>query len=150
MDNLVFEVAPAYSKGFWISQALILLVLVPIFALMLYTVYSARNMTFAVSTEGLRIRHAPYGRFIPADVMMTDGARIIDADGAGPLRPGVRTNGIGLPGYSVGWFRLNNGEKALMFVTSKQDVVYIPTKNGYAVMLSTTEPHAMLRALQSR
>ena len=33
------------------------------------------------------------------------------------LRPGLRTMGTGLPGYRAGWFRLRNGEKALLYLT---------------------------------
>jgi hypothetical protein len=53
-----------------------------------------------------------------------------------------------LPGYSAGWFRLRNGEKALAFVTDRQRVLYFPTWKGYSILLSVAEPDAMLAALR--
>ena len=54
---------------------------------------------------------------------------------------------VGLPGYSEGWFRLVNGEKALLFVTDRSRVVYIPTKDGYSILLSTSKPEELLKSM---
>ena len=54
-----------------------------------------------------------------------------------------------LGGYRAGWFRLRNGEKALVYVTDPSRVVYIPTTEGYAVMVSPHEPDAFLAAVRS-
>jgi hypothetical protein len=72
---------------------------------------------------------------------------LVDLDADSTLRPVRRTNGIGLPGLSEGWFRLANGEKALMFVTDRDGVVYIPTRDGYSVLLSTVTPDEFLESL---
>jgi hypothetical protein len=50
----------------------------------------------------------------------------------------IRTNGIGLPNYHVGWMRLNNGNKALAYLTDKTNVVLIPTKD-YDILISTED-----------
>ena len=63
------------------------------------------------------------------------------------LKPARRTNGIGLPGYSEGWFKLANGERALLFVSDKVNVVYIPTREGYSVLLSTANHEEFLESL---
>jgi len=36
-------------------------------------------------------------------------------DTSGPWQPVWRTYGYGTPGLSAGWFRLRNGEKAVVF-----------------------------------
>ncbi len=59
----------------------------------------------------------------------------------------TRTNGAGLPGYQAGWFRLQSGEKALVFVTDLERVVYVPTNEGYSLLLSVEEPDEFLDAL---
>jgi hypothetical protein len=57
--------------------------------------------------------------------------------------------GTGLPGYAAGWFKLANGEKALVYVTTQSEVVYIPTTEGYSLLLSVTEPDRFLARLGS-
>jgi hypothetical protein len=58
--------------------------------------------------------------------------------------------GTGLPGFSAGWFRLRNGNKALVYLTDGSRAVYIPTRNGYDVLLSPQQPDAMLVELRRR
>jgi hypothetical protein len=57
--------------------------------------------------------------------------------------------GTGLPGYQAGWFRLRNGEKALVYLTDRRRAVYVPTTAGYDVLLSPEDPDGFLRALAS-
>jgi hypothetical protein len=59
----------------------------------------------------------------------------------------VRTLGTGLPGYKAGWFRLGNGEKALVYLTDLERAVYVPTRAGYSLLLSPADPQAFLNAL---
>ena len=44
--------------------------------------------------------------------------------------------GTGLPGYQAGWFRLRNGDRALVYLTDRSKAVYVQTTDGYGVMLS--------------
>ena len=55
--------------------------------------------------------------------------------------------GTALGGYSAGWFRLRSGEKALLYLTDRRRVVYIPTLDGYSLLLSQGEPRRFLDAL---
>ena len=79
--------------------------------------------------------------------MLTGAAKVADLAADPEHRPVLRTNGAGLPGYGSGWFKLANGEKALLFVTDRR-VVYLPTREGYAVLLSVADPEAFLEALR--
>lgn len=67
------------------------------------------------------------------------------------LRPALRLNGIGLPGYSGGWFRLRNGSKAFVALT-RDDAVLLNMNSGYSLIFSLQEPDAMqlLRFLADR
>jgi hypothetical protein len=56
--------------------------------------------------------------------------------------------GTGLPGYRAGWFRLRNGEKALVSLTDTHHVVYVPTSRGFALLLSPAEPDRVLAAVR--
>jgi hypothetical protein len=62
-------------------------------------------------------------------------------------QPTLRTNGLGLPGYQAGWFRLRRAGKGLLFLTDRSHVVVIPTRLGYTILLSTPEPERMVEAL---
>jgi hypothetical protein len=111
-------------------------------------VYASRHTRFEVSPEGLAIRGDLYGRRLPAEVLLTEEARTVDLTVSPNYRPVWRTNGAGFPGYSSGWFQLGNGDKVLLFVTDKQRVVYLPTRAGYAMLLSVAEPERFLAALR--
>jgi hypothetical protein len=111
-------------------------------------VYASRHVRFELSPEGLAIRGDLYGRRLPAASLLTAQARVVDLTVDQDCRLVVRTNGAGFPGYGSGWFRLANGEKALIFVTDKRRMVYLPTREGYALLLSMAEPEQFLAALR--
>lgn len=142
----IFQLVPAPARTLWATGAFALLLL-SILCLMGYLAYSSRHMQVVVSPEGITINGSPYGRTIPAEVLVPKEARTITLDKGSPYRLKIRTNGVGLPGYHTGWFKLQNGDKALAFVTDPERVVYLPTKEGYIVLLSVAEPEAFLEAL---
>jgi hypothetical protein len=41
-----------------------------------------------------------------------------------------------------------NGEKALVFVTDPTRIIYIPTRDGYSVLMSVAEPEKVKERLQ--
>jgi hypothetical protein len=43
----------------------------------------------------------------------------------------------------------HNGEKSLLFVTDRKRVVYVPTRDGYSVMMSVPQPEQFVATLQS-
>jgi hypothetical protein len=75
-------------------------------------------------------------------------ARRVDFAATPELEPQRRTMGTGLPGYRAGWFRLRNGERALLYLTDRSRAVYIPTAAGYGVLLSPADPDGFLAAVR--
>ena len=142
-----FPIIPASSGPTWLFIGLAVLMLA-LLALFGYFAYSSRNVKFEVSPEGLRVTGGLYGRQIPLPSLVLDGAKPVDMRRDREYRLKWRTNGAGLPGYSAGWFRLQNGEKALAFVTDNRRVLYLPTREGYSVLLSVADPDALLGALR--
>jgi uncharacterized protein (DUF58 family) len=142
-----FSITPASNSALWVLGLLTLLLL-GLVALFSYLAYSARHVSFEVSPEGLRIRGDVYGRFVPAASLVAEQAREVNLTLDSAHRPALRTNGTGLPGYQAGWFRLVDGEKALLFLTDRTRVVYVPTRGGYSLLLSPTEPQAFIATLQ--
>jgi len=140
-----FEITPAAGAPF-ITLAAIGIVLVLIIGLFAFIGYSARNAKFEVDEQGLHIKGALYGRFIPKAEIAAGNIKIIDLNTDTDYKPRLRTNGVGLPGYSEGWFKLKNGEKGLLFVTERSRVVYIPTTQGYSVLLSVNNAEEFQQA----
>ena len=104
--------------------------------------YEINGHSFRFADRGL------YGRLIPRDAMDLKQARAVDLRNDASYRGLWRTNGIGMPGYSEGWFRLKGGEKALMFLTDPTRAVTIPTNLGYSVLISPADPENLLAALR--
>ncbi|HYK82790.1 MAG TPA: PH domain-containing protein [Gemmatimonadales bacterium] len=142
-----FTIVPAGTRPLWV---LVLPLLVGLALLVVFGMawYGSQRATFEVSPLGLRLRGDFYGRLIPPSQLRGGAARVLDMRATPQYRPTRRTLGTGLPGYAAGWYRLASGEKALLFVTDWSHVVYVPTRSGYAVLLSPTEPQALVAALQ--
>jgi hypothetical protein len=144
----VFPIVPASGKAVW-TLAAIALVLLALLGLLLYVGYSARHVRFEVSPGGLRITGDFYGRTIPLSSLVLAEAGHVDLLRSSEYVPRWRTNGTGLPGYQAGWFKLANGEKALLFVTDPRRVVRVPTTEGFTVLLSVDNPEEFLASLRA-
>lgn len=143
----VFPMIPAGSAAYTVF-AVICAVMLLLFLLFVYLAWTARHATFEVSEDGLAIHGGMYGRTISAAALDVQHARATDLAADLAHAPSWRTNGVGMPGYSGGWFQLQDGERALAFITDRRHVAYIPTHQGYAVLLSVADPDALVRALQ--
>ena len=138
----VFGIIPANSGALttmWVIIAVVGVILIGVIALFISITHQAGHATFKVTDEGLRISPGLYGRFIPRQDIDSGGMKLINLKVDQEYRLKWRTNGVGLPGYNAGWFKLANKEKALAFVTDKSRVVYIPTRKDYVVLLSVQE-----------
>jgi len=140
----VFPIVAAPAGTSLVGVFVLLLVL----ALAILLLTASRFVKFEISPEGLRIRGDIYGRLIPSSALLVEQARPIDLTADRDYQLKLRTNGMGLPGYSGGWHRLRNGQKCLAFVTDKKRAVYIPTRDGYVVLLSVEQPDQFLVALR--
>jgi len=142
----VFPIAASPGAG---TTLLVLCIVLPVLLIAWYLVTAPRSVRFEVSPEGLRIRgDLFYSRYIPASELSLDGARPIDLTAAPEYQPKWRTNGTGLPGYNAGWFKLQNGEKALLFVGDRRRVVLLRVRSGYNLLLSVPEPEKFLTVLR--
>jgi hypothetical protein len=146
MDR-IFGIIPA-SSGPIILVLAVAIVFILVIGLLAFIGYSSKNARFEVNDEGLRISRSIYGRFIPREQIAATGVKVIDLNIDSEYKPKHRTNGAGLPGYSEGWFKLKNNGKALLFVTDRSSVVYIPTKKDYSVLLSVREAEELAEAIR--
>lgn len=142
-----FLIAPASNRYLWfIIPIMLLLLIVPVILVM--SIRGSRNASFEVRADGLEIHGDLYGRFIPTSHLKIQEARRVDFQQDRPLRPGARTMGTALPGYQSGWFRLRNGEKALLYLTDRTRAVYVPTSEGFSVLVSPVDADGFLAALR--
>jgi hypothetical protein len=142
-----FPIVPGDTRVLWgLLPAFVLMLL--LLAVLAVSLSAARNARFEVSAVGLRLKGDLYGRFIPTADLRLDSARTVDLRTEPALQAVRRTMGTAVRGYQGGWFRLRNGEKALLYVTDRSRVVYVPTTHGYAVMLSVADPEAFLASLR--
>lgn len=149
----VFSIAPASSGPYttiWIISTAVIVILLLVAAMFISTGHQSRHLQFTVTDEGLRIHPGLYGRFIPWGDIDTAGVRVMNLNIETEYQPKWRTNGAGLPGFASGWFKLANKEKALVFLTDRNRVVYIPTNKDYSVLLSVREAEEFAGVLQER
>ncbi|MFI5235096.1 MAG: PH domain-containing protein [Gemmatimonadales bacterium] len=148
MNPTIYSMIPtAGFKGLWLLVPVGAL-LVVVFGLLGYTLWGSRHATFELSDQGLSFHGDVWGSRIPLADLRGGGARIIDLNAEPELRPMARTMGTALPGYQSGWFRLANGEKALLYLTARQRALYLPTTGKYVVLLSPQDPDRMLADLR--
>jgi hypothetical protein len=148
--NEIFHMVPATIRwGTTLALLVPVFIVVVVLCAVTYSMFAgARNATFELSPQGLRLRGDFYGRTIPASHVRASEVARIDI-GAGPYHPVTRTNGIAIPGYRAGWFRLRNGHKALLYVTNTRDVVLVPTTDGYDVLLSVGDADRFVERMRA-
>ncbi len=142
-----FPIAPATSRYLWLLIP-VLILMIGAAALLVASVRGAHSSTFEIRPDGLRLHGDLYGRLIPRAELRVDLARRVDLTREEGLRPKWRRMGTALPGYQAGWFRLRNGEKALLYLTDRTRAVYVPTTAGYVLLLSPADPDAFLSRLR--
>lgn len=142
-----FAISPATTRPLWFF-AIILLVLVAVGAVLVYAAYASRHSRVEVDGEGIRLVGDFWGRRIVWENLRVDEARQVNLDQSPEFVPRWRTMGTGMPGYSAGWFRLRNGEKSLVYLTQRASVVYLPTTDGYSLLLSADAPEQLIASLR--
>ena len=143
-----FPIAPASSRSLWFFIPIAVLLFAATAALVT-TALGSRRARYELSPAGISLRGDLYGRrLIPASDLLGGAARIVDLDREPELSPHWRTLGTGLPGYKAGWFKLKNGEKALVSLTDTHHAVYLPTSRGFVLLLSPAQPDRFLAAVR--
>jgi hypothetical protein len=141
------------SKG--TTELIIIIVLVISFIIVLLVglmfigfINASKNSKVLIQNNMLSIKSFIYSKNIQIDAIQKNKIEKINLTKDNPLSPKIRINGVGLPGYYLaGWFKLNNGNKAFLQVTRKNDVLYIPTNQGYDLLLSVQNPDQFIAEL---
>ena len=145
MDS--FAIGPVTAKPLWFLAA-VMAILVAVLVMMAWLTWSTRNSRVEVEAQSIRLVGDLWGRRIPVEKLRLDEVRHLDLHRDREFGLHRRTMGSGLPGFSSGWFKLRNGEKALVYVTDGRNVICIPTTEGYSLLLSVTEPDRFMARLR--
>ena len=150
MENLNYVhniIAPKSSV--FIMPAVIMILFVVMFIGCIGIMYYMRNTTINVNNEYLTIKSFLYGKTISLDKIDIAGLRRLNLYDEPEYNIRIRTNGVGLPNYFVGWMKLNNGNRALVYLTDRTNVALIPT-DEYSILFSTDDFEGLKEILNKR
>ena len=108
--------------------------------------WAVNRRSVEVSASELIIRAGLYSRTLNRGHLRVESAKVTSLFDDRSIAPRWRTNGVRLPGFQAGWFRLVNGDKALVLLTDPHRVTYLPTIDGFSLLISTSE---LLPALEA-
>jgi len=99
----------------------------------------------------LEVRAAMYRKRVAPAELDLERARTVDLAERTELRPLVKTNGMSMPGFHAGHFRLREGlGKAFCLLTDRHRVLWLPMRDGKGqLLLSLERPQALLDALRA-
>lgn len=140
----VMFIASNGSKD-WLVAAPTLLIL-PLVAVGL--AWSMHHRRIEIEDGRLVLRRAIFPKSLAMTELDLAQARIVDLDAHPDLQPVLKIAGSGMPGYRVGLFRLRNRSKAWLRLTDWRRTLVLPLRNGDFVLLSPTQPDALLDALR--
>ena len=112
-----------------------------------YFTYGAFYSTVTIGNDNLHVDVPIYSRTIPLESIDAELSKVVDLNHSSEFNLSMRTNGLGVPGYQLGWFERAGGGRIYAVLTDRSSVVYLPTTDGYALLLSIEEPDAFLREL---
>jgi hypothetical protein len=100
----------------------------------------------------LDVRATLYRKRVPAAALDLGRARVVDLAERTELRPWLKSNGMSVPGFHAGHFRLRGDfGKAFCLLTQRQRVLWLPLREGKEqFLLSLEKPQALLDALKAQ
>lgn len=109
--------------------------------------FSMRRHRIALTVDTLEVASTLYTRRLRLDELRVDRARIIDPAEHTGFKPLLRINGVGLPGFSSGWFMLRDRSRAFVAMAGGQRLLWLPTTRGFDLLLQPRQPQALLDVL---
>lgn len=128
------------SAATWFAVGVILLVGFGIFA-------QLSVARLQISGSKLLVGGGLYSISVDRAEILKDEVRLISGTDVA-YRLSNRTNGVGLPGFALGWFQLSNGKKVFA-LTTEQPSVLIPTKLGYDIITSPADRDRFISSIRT-
>ncbi|GGK11852.1 hypothetical protein [Luteimonas terricola] len=121
------------------------------FCLLLWGALAAlvRRHRLRFDAGGIEVATTFYNRQFRLAELGLDAARVVNLDERPEFRPMLRTNGLAVPGFRSGWYRLRNGHRALVASAGGRHLLWIPTAAGHDLLLQPRDPQALLERLRA-
>jgi hypothetical protein len=113
-----------------------------------YLAYAMKRVAVSFTATDVTVGAGMSRRVTPRSALVRDKARIVDLAKEPELNTALRTNGVETAGYKQGWFKLKNGEKALVALNDEHHAVYVPTTSGYVLLVSPPRPEKFLARIK--
>lgn len=139
-----FLQAEPSGPALWIA----LVILLSLSGLFTWLMIGQLRSRVVVRADGLLIDVPLYRRTEAWKGLKVEEAEIIQDPLPDTWKLKWRMNGIGLPGYMVGWFSTRTGERVFAAMT-KAPIVRIPTTGRHHLLLSVDDPEGFLKALKA-
>ena len=121
-----------------LTDPLRLSILIMVLIVCLGLVFFTKNPSINIDNGLLRIKSLFFWKIVSVEDINIDGIKQLNLKKDKNYNIRIRTFGIGLPNYCVGWMKLNNGNKALVYLKDRTNVILIPT-NAYDILISTDD-----------
>lgn len=130
------------GTGVWFALSAALAVSVLIAA-------ATARRAIVLEADRLTVKAAIYTRRVMVSEIDLERARVLDLAEHPELRPGLKTNGFALPGFSAGHFRGRDKRKMFCLLTDNR-VLDLPLTDGSRLLISPERPQTVLDALRQR
>lgn len=97
---------------------------------------------------GIELATSFYRRRLAWPELRLQDARVLSLAERTEYRPMFKSNALSLPGFRSGWFRSRQLDKQLVATVGGDRVLWLPTTQGYALLLQPRNPPAALEALR--
>lgn len=132
---------------FTIGTVIGLLVILSVSSLFFLFAVAQRSSRIVLNEQELHLQVPLYGRRIPLASINSSQARPVNNLASSPYQLKWRRNGLGVPGYSLGWFSSQGKGRILASVTTSRALA-IPTRDDYTLLVSAKDPDALTRRLR--
>ncbi len=145
----VFMFAYTFVDGTKASLLLAAIICLPIALGFLWLSFAQTQSSIILTDTELLFNVPVYGKRFAFSEIEVDQIQTANLSSDRGVRLFVRSNGVGVPGYQLGWFRLRDTRKALAAVTG-DDVVIIPTRRGYSLVATVADPSKVANEIRQR
>jgi len=133
----------------YIMPIIFVIIFLLMITLMVGIIITIKNINISIKDNEIKINSLLYGRKIPIEDIMVNEIRTINLNENNEYKISIRTNGISLPNFLLGWMKLKNGNKALVYLTNKNNVLLIPTKD-YVIMFSMDKGNEFIEKIKNK
>lgn len=111
-------------------------------------IFSTSLPTMTLSKDSIKIKSGFYSRQVDLEKIDFDGIKIVDLRKDIDYGLSLRTNGISLFSYHLGYYNLKNSGKAFV-VLGRPSAIYISTKDDIAFLVSNNELEKTLKQIMT-